>query len=207
MSAALLLLAMLTPTGYSTPWGDDDPELRPQRTRPYPDSGPRLLLDIGAIGGGGIENVVPRSRFAGTVSAAGLGLYFSMGLQIDDHWGGGPELSGGTSVFWSFGRGALVVDYTPADWITIAFGPVAWIDGMSLRGCPKYGCTASSAQALGGTLRVDFHLAASRTADGRSARTLGIVTDVGTTAAEGSYDSFRPGIAWGVYLSFRYTSY
>ncbi len=205
MSAGLLLLAALTEGTYLAPWEEDEPALHVPRR--FSDGGPRMLLNVGVIVGGGIENVVPTSRFAGTVGAAGLGLYFGAGLQLDDRWGFGPEIGGGTSVFWSYGRGALVVDYTPADWVAVGVGPVAWIDGMSLRGCPKSGCTASNAEAVGGTLRLDFHPGVERTEGGRSAATIGIVADLGATVGEDAGGSFGTGFAWGVYLTLGYARY
>jgi hypothetical protein len=172
----------------------------------------RLLIYYGVIVGGGIENATPSSLLAapgspGPVGAVGLGGYFGIGEQFDDRWGLGPEIGAGTSIFMSYGRAALAADYTPADWFTLAVGPATWVDGVSIRGCPAFGCGASTAEAAGGTLRLDFHGGANRTARGRHAFTFGIVTDLGATVGENSGGPFGPGFAWAVYLAFGDTDY
>ena len=90
---------------------------------------------------------------------------------------------------------------------TRIFLDLAWVDVISIRGCPAFGCGASTGEAVGGTLRLGLHLGLDRGDRGRKGVEVGIVTDLGATVAEDSGASFGPGVAWGVYVVLGYGYY
>jgi hypothetical protein len=109
-----------------------------------------------------------------------------------------------------YGGGALTVDYSPVDWFTVAAGPLvdysttAPPPGELLGNLSTTPATmpATSLTAVGGTLRLDFHLAVARKSSGRSAFTIGVVG--GYAAALGQFATLPTG---GLYLTVGYAHY
>jgi hypothetical protein len=123
------------------------------------------------------------------VDVVGLGLYVRLGVELNDGWGAEAEVAGATAGYSSYLRGALTAALSPVDLLTVALGPFA-----------KYDVSYSSGSfaSVGGTLRVDFHLASTRKAWRRSALTIGLAGDLG--AIVGS--TYTAGAAsWGAYLT------
>jgi hypothetical protein len=162
------------------------------------DAGRRLLFGVGLHAGGGSDQFSGAS--SGSGAALGVGVYLRLGAQLDDLYGIEAEISGATILVLDNVRGDVTFDMTPVDWFTFAVGPFARNDVL-LGLC---GSGNTTIQLLGATLRADFHLGTSRTTSGRSAFTLGLVTDLGVTVGsdDGSGNSLgAPGPSWAFYFT------
>jgi hypothetical protein len=166
-----------------------------QPPAPTSDIGPRLLFGIGAHLGFGEDQF---NDGEGGNGALGVGLYLRLGEEFNDLLGAEAEVSAGTILITSYLRAAVTFDVTPADWFTVAFGPMVREDVVSV-------CTTTTATSFGGTLRADFHIGASRSEAGRSAFTVGLVGDLGATV--GGTDFSTTGAAEGIYLTLGYAHY
>ena len=196
------------------------PPPRPQKPRefslpppPAPgalDSGTRFLWGLGAragagdahtavfIDGGGVGDPLLQQSSTPSFDVA---IYVRLGIQINDRLGFEGEAHGGLVSSGPYGGGALTVDYSPADWFTVAVGPL--VDpGRTPPPSDSENIAATSTTAVGGTLRLDFHLAVSRKSSGRSAFTLGVVGDY--AAALGQFATAPTG---GLYLTIGYAHY
>lgn len=174
---------------------------------PAGDAGSRLLFGVGLHLGLGIDDfsTTPSGGGNGT-GAAGVGIYLRLGAQFDDRFGAEAEIDGGTLLLLNYAQGALTFDYTPVDWFTFAVGPFSRLDDV-VNLC---GNGSTTAEAIGGTVRFDFHLGVSRSATGRSAATIGLAADLGATVGsnDGSGTTLGgPGLAWGLYLTVGWTRY
>jgi hypothetical protein len=186
------------PPGPPTPM---TPPAPPDADVPPGDAGLRVLFGIGLHGGEGGE------RFSGGLGEnIGWGIfggYLRLGAQVDDFWGVEVEGSGSWILFSAYARGALTLDYTPADWFTFAVGPAVWYD-WGVQGQDIFCAPITSADAVGGTVRLDFH-AGGRNAGGRNAFTLSLVMDLGGTVTATGFTG--PGLAGGGYVALGYTHY
>jgi hypothetical protein len=125
----------------------------PPRVRALFTAGGQLGLTYDSVG----DNASGASPSAGSpVIAYGLGLSLQAGVQLGDHLDVAAEVSAASIVFASYLRAVLAAGWTPSDWITLSAGPVVReVVGIA---------SASSGdtfQSVGGTARVDLHLAPS----------------------------------------------
>ncbi|HUB07476.1 MAG TPA: hypothetical protein VMB50_10755 [Myxococcales bacterium] len=162
------------------------------------DAGRRILFGVGLHTGGASDQFT--NSTSGSEGTLGVGIYLRLGAQLDDLYGLEAEISGATLLVLDNVRGALTFDLTPLDWFSFAVGPFAR-DDVVVSIC---GFGSTTIQSVGATLRADFHLGTSRTSTGRSALTIGLVTDLGATVGsdDGSGNSLgAPGLSSAFYLT------
>ena len=171
---------------------------------------PRLLWGLGARGGLALLGITVEgpcpgpgicSPDTGLYPSVDGALYLRVGAEFNDMWGVEGELHGGLFTQGGYVGGALTIDATPVDWFTVAVGPmVDEYESLSA------GTSFATPTAVGGTLRLDFHLLAARTTTGRSAFTFGFVGDV--AAAFGpNHTAAESQPASAVYVTIGYAHY
>jgi hypothetical protein len=180
----------------------------------------RLLWAVGVQAGAGNDQFTesfcctlgpgeaePRTGPNDSVTQPGVGPYLRLGVQMNDFWAIAGETSAGSvNATAYYLRGAIEVEATPHDWLTIALGPAVRADGLSQSSrlsCTLNSCTGT-VEALGGTARLDLHLFPASSGDYRSALTLGVSLDVGETAGSGVRQS---GPAVAGYLDVGFARY